>query len=70
MIRAIVSGAAGRMGGRIIALMKEFSDLTLIGALENKGHQSIGKDSGEVAGIGKNGINITGDLEKLLIPLM
>lgn len=66
MIKVIVSGAAGRMGGRIIALMKEFPALTLIGALENKGHQSIGKDSGEVAGIGKNGINITDDIEKII----
>lgn len=66
MIRTIVSGAAGRMGGRIIAIMKEISDLKLVGALENKGHQSIGEDSGEVAGIGKNGINITDDLEKII----
>lgn len=66
MIRTIVSGAAGRMGGRIIAIMKELSDLKLVGALENKGHQSIGEDSGEVAGIGKNGINITDDLEKII----
>ncbi len=54
------------MGGRIIALMKEFSDLRLVGALENKGHQSIGKDSGEIAGIGKNGITITDDIEKII----
>lgn len=66
MIRTIVSGAAGRMGGRIIAIMKELSDLKLVSALENKGHQSIGEDSGEVAGIGKNGINITDDLEKII----
>lgn len=66
MIRTIVSGAAGRMGGRIIAIMKELSDLKLVGALENKGHQSLGEDSGEVAGIGKNGINITDDLEKII----
>ncbi len=66
MISALVSGAAGRMGGRIIALMKELSDLRLVGALENKGHQSIGKDSGEIAGIGKNGITITDDIEKII----
>lgn len=66
MIRAVVSGAAGRMGSRIIALMKETEELSLVGALENKGHQAIGKDAGEVAGIGKTGIIISEDLESLI----
>lgn len=66
MVRAVVSGAAGRMGSRIIALMKETEGLSLIGALENKGHQAIGRDAGEVSGIGKTGITISEDLESLI----
>jgi 4-hydroxy-tetrahydrodipicolinate reductase len=66
MIRAIVSGAAGRMGSRIVALMKETDEFKLVGAIENKGHQAIGKDAGEVAGIGKIGVTISDNLEALI----
>lgn len=66
MVRAIVSGAAGRMGSRIIALMKETKGLSLIGALENKGHATIGRDAGELAGIGKIDIAVSDNLQSLI----
>lgn len=62
MIRAIVCGAAGRMGGRIIAMIHEADDFTLAGAVERPGNPRIGQDAGEVAGIGKIGIPLVGDL--------
>ena len=65
MIRAIVCGAAGRMGGRIIALMKEAGDFELAGAVERPDHPALGRDAGEVAGIGKAGVAITADLAKV-----
>jgi len=66
MIRAIISGAAGRMGSTIITLMKEIGEFRLVGAIEDKGHQTIGRDAGEVAGIGKIGITISDDIEALI----
>lgn len=65
MIRAIVCGAAGRMGGRIIALMKEAGDFDLAGAVERPDHPARGRDAGEVAGIGKAGVPIAGDLAQI-----
>lgn len=62
MIRAIVCGAAGRMGGRIVAMLHEARDFALAGAVERPSNASIGKDAGEVAGIGKIGIPLVGDL--------
>ncbi|WP_337288025.1 4-hydroxy-tetrahydrodipicolinate reductase [Candidatus Methylomirabilis sp.] len=62
MIRAVVCGAAGRMGGRIIAMIQAADDFTLAGAVERPGNPRIGQDAGEVAGIGKIGIPLVGDL--------
>jgi len=42
VIRVAVSGAAGRMGGRIISLIGQDKDLRLVVALERKGHKGIG----------------------------
>jgi 4-hydroxy-tetrahydrodipicolinate reductase len=49
MINVIVAGAAGRMGSRLVALIKESTALTLAGAIEGKAHQAGGQDAGEAA---------------------
>ena len=66
MINVIVAGAAGRMGSRLIALIKESTALTLAGALEGKGHSALAADAGEGAGVGKMGVPVTDDLPALL----
>jgi len=66
MINVIVAGAAGRMGSRLVALIKESHTLTLAGAIEGKGHSALGEDAGETAGCGKVGVPITNDLSPLL----
>jgi len=60
MLKAVVLGAGGRMGGRIITMIAQSDVIELGAALEKAGHPTIGKDAGEVAGIGRNGI-IIGD---------
>ncbi|MBI4846983.1 MAG: 4-hydroxy-tetrahydrodipicolinate reductase [Nitrospirae bacterium] len=65
MINMIVSGAAGRMGSRIIALSGDFKDIKISGALENKNHKDLGRDIGEVIGIGASGIKITGSVKNI-----
>lgn len=57
-----VSGASGRMGSRIIALSQNSSDIQLTGAMERKGHAHIGRDIGDVIGIGAMGVAITDNI--------
>lgn len=66
MTNIIVTGAAGRMGSRIIALAKEYGGLRLAGALERKGHEAIGKDIGQITGIGELGVKLTEKLEDVI----
>ena len=57
----VVAGAAGRMGNRIIACLAGLPDLRLVAALEAPGHAAIGRDAGELAGIGKAGVRVGAD---------
>ena len=66
MINVIVAGAAGRMGCRLVALIKDSTVLTLAGAIEEKGHRALGDDAGETAGCGRAGLPITDDFSALL----
>ena len=66
MTKIIVTGATGRMGSRITALSKDYHDLKLVGAVERKGHESIGKDIGPNVGIGETGIILTDNLEAII----
>ncbi|MFH1853961.1 MAG: 4-hydroxy-tetrahydrodipicolinate reductase [Candidatus Omnitrophota bacterium] len=55
MIRIIISGIAGRMGRRIGILASKDSDFEIAGALEFPESPAIGKDAGELLGIGNIG---------------
>ncbi|MDX1764857.1 MAG: 4-hydroxy-tetrahydrodipicolinate reductase [bacterium] len=66
MIRAVVTGAAGRMGQRIIHMLHEEDGIALSGALERTGHPQEGRDAGEIAGIGTIGVPLAAILEPLL----
>ena len=66
MIKVIIAGAAGRMGCRLVALIKDSTLLTLSGAIEGKGHHALGDDAWETAGCGRSGVPITEDFETLL----
>lgn len=63
-IGAIVVGAAGKMGTRIIHIIRETPSIKLSGAIERPDHPSIGKDIGEVVGLGKMGVLLEGSLRK------
>ncbi len=65
-MKIAVSGAAGRMGKRILALAHEHPELEIVGALEAVGHPALGKDAGEAAGIGNIGVPIVSDVSVLL----
>ncbi len=51
MIKAVVTGAAGRMGSRIINVLASSEGIRVAGAVERKGHPMLGQDSCGPAGI-------------------
>jgi len=59
MLKIIVCGVGGRMGSRIMNLVKKDNGLELIGAIEGKGHPDIGKDV-------SSGVKIEDDLERVI----
>lgn len=66
MVKAVVTGAAGRMGGRIISIIDETEGVELTGAVESEGSEAIGKDAGETSGIGRIGVKIVSSLEDVM----
>src|SRR5260370_942363 len=60
-IDVVVAGAAGRMGSRIVACLREVPELRLVAALEAPGHRALGSDAGEVAGVGRLGVAVGAD---------
>src|SRR5215212_8443985 len=65
-MRLIVAGAGGRMGRTLIKAIAETKGLALAGAIEGPGSAVIDRDSGELAGLGKNGIAVAADPAPLL----
>ncbi len=59
MLRIGVSGAAGRMGRAVIQALAPAGDLRLVAALERAGHEALGRDAGELAGVGALGVPVT-----------
>lgn len=66
MMRIAVTGAAGRMGRTLIDTVKATQGLLLTGAIARPDSSLIGVDIGELACIGKTGIEVVDDLEKVL----
>jgi 4-hydroxy-tetrahydrodipicolinate reductase len=66
MMKVIVAGAAGRMGRRIGFMVGQHPSLTCAGAFEAAGSDFIGRDAGELAGIGANGVLIAEGLESVI----
>ncbi len=59
MVRLIIAGVCGRMGGRILSLVRETPGIVVAGGFEHLNHPDIGR---EVA----PGVTVIGDLEPLL----
>jgi len=57
-----VNGACGRMGLRVIDLAHADKDVTLAAALETLSHPLLGRDVGELAGVGTLGLKVTSDV--------
>lgn len=60
-MKLVVTGAGGRMGRTIIRAIQESEGVTLWGALERDGSPHLGQDAGELAGVGRLGVEISAD---------
>lgn len=68
MTRIVVCGAAGRMGRTLVTLVAQNEATTLAGAVEAAGNPTLGKDAGELAGVGTLSVSITEDFAALATP--
>jgi 4-hydroxy-tetrahydrodipicolinate reductase len=65
-MRLIVAGAGGRMGRTLIHAIAATDGVALAGAVDAPGAAVIGRDAGELAGLGRNGIPVAAELEPML----
>lgn len=63
MVKAVVVGAGGRMGGRIINMIAETDGIKMVGTVEQSGHPIVGRDVGQGLGLGRTGIIVDDNLE-------
>lgn len=70
MIRIVVSGAAGRMGRRILELVQADADTTLAAALESASHPALGQTvaalAAEVPADKQSAVHVTAELPPAL----
>ncbi len=64
-MRLIVAGAGGRMGRTLVKAIAQTPGLALAGATENSNSPLLGKDAGELAGLGANGIALSAEAAPL-----
>jgi 4-hydroxy-tetrahydrodipicolinate reductase len=65
-MRVVIAGAGGRMGRTLIHAIAATKGLTLAGAVDAPDSAVIGRDAGELAGLGPNGVKVVSDLAPLL----
>ena len=66
MKKVIIAGAAGRMGQRVAHMVQAHPGLVYAAAFNAPGGPAIGRDAGEVAGLGLIGVTIAEGLEKVI----
>lgn len=66
MTRIAIAGAAGRMGKILIEAVNMTDGVTLSAAFERAGGSSVGMDAGELAGLGKLGVVMSDDIQKII----
>lgn len=61
MTKVAIAGVAGRMGRMLVQAVSENPNTTLVAAFDAPGGSFVGADAGELAGMGKLGIEIGDD---------
>ena len=67
-IHVAITGAAGRMGRRMIALAQESPRLRIIAALASPTSDALGVDAGTLAGVAPLGVPVTATLDADAMP--
>lgn len=62
MTKIAITGSAGRMGRRIAALAIGSEQFDIVAALEAPGQEAVGRDIGDLAGVGTFGVKVTEQL--------
>ena len=60
-MKIAIAGAAGRMGQMLIRQIAHTEGCSLAGAIEGAGSNALGRDAGEVAGVGAKRVKIMAD---------
>ena len=66
MTRIAVAGAAGRMGKALIEAVHQADGASLGAAVERPESSLVGTDAGELAGLGRLGVTVSGELEAVV----
>lgn len=66
-MRLVIVGAGGRMGRALMRAVIDAPDLALAGAVESPGSENIGRDVGELIGMGSTGITVSDDALPLFV---
>jgi 4-hydroxy-tetrahydrodipicolinate reductase len=64
-VKVAVHGAAGRMGRALVQMIHDADDLELEGAIDAANSPLLGRDAGELAGVGALGWPLTAQLEQI-----
>jgi len=62
-IRIGIAGAAGRMGAALIREVSATAGCRLVAACEREGHPAVGRDVGDLAGLGALGVAVSDSAE-------
>jgi 4-hydroxy-tetrahydrodipicolinate reductase len=66
-VKLAIFGASGRMGLAIARLASQDDQFQIVGAIAGPNDPAIGRDIGELAGIGTVGVEVTGDISAGLL---
>jgi 4-hydroxy-tetrahydrodipicolinate reductase len=64
--RAVLIGVTGRMGTALLRAAPAFPQLIVTGAIASPASLALGRDAGEVAGMGRANLTVTSDLARAL----
>jgi len=67
MLKIAVFGANGRMGRAVTRVVSASVDAEIVGACTEAGHETVGQDVGELAGLGSLGVVVTADAAEALV---
>jgi 4-hydroxy-tetrahydrodipicolinate reductase len=67
MKRVAIIGVTGRMGLALVRAASEVPDVAVAAAVASRKSAALGKDAGELAGVGKLGVTVTADLAAALV---